>query len=142
MIGRDRPEVLAIDGEWDEPTLMRHMRERNIIGMVAETDDRVVGYMVYELSAERFSLIRFGVAPAWRHRGIGSQMIERLVGKLSTHRRREIVCTVNERDLPLLLFLKRMAFTATGIERDYFDDGDGIVMTYTLAAEVFGGLDE
>jgi ribosomal protein S18 acetylase RimI-like enzyme len=54
MIRRDFPEVLAIETEsfrfpWLEEDFIRCLRQRNCIGMVAEHDERVVGFMVYEL---------------------------------------------------------------------------------------------
>ena len=144
LIRRDVAEVIDIDGEWTESDLMRHLRSRSCIGMVAEADEaacRIVAFMIYELNPDRIDLIRFAVHPAWRLRGIGSQMAEKLICKLSSHRRKEVRCVVNERDLSMLLFLKRMGFVAQAIERDWYDDWDGIVMTYRIP-EVFGGFDE
>ena len=50
MIRRDMPSVLAIEQEcfefpWYEDDFVRCLRQRNCIGMVAELDDKVVGYM-------------------------------------------------------------------------------------------------
>ena len=54
MIRRDYAEVLAIEARgfefpWCEDDFIRCLRQRNCIGMVAERDDRVAGFMVYEL---------------------------------------------------------------------------------------------
>ena len=54
MIRRDMAEVLAIEADsfeypWSEDDFIRCLRQRNVIGMVAELDDRIVGFMVYEL---------------------------------------------------------------------------------------------
>ena len=58
MIRRDMPEVLDIesrsfDGPWSEEDFMRSLRQRNCIGMVAEHDDCIVGFMIYELHKTR-----------------------------------------------------------------------------------------
>jgi ribosomal-protein-alanine N-acetyltransferase len=55
MVRRDMPEVLAIEGEsfqnaWHEQDFVRCLRQRNCIGMVAEADMRITGYMIYELT--------------------------------------------------------------------------------------------
>ena len=54
MIRRDMPEVIPIETAsfefpWSEDDFVRCLRQRNCIGMVAEMDDQVVGFMIYEL---------------------------------------------------------------------------------------------
>ena len=67
MIRRDMPEVLAIESEnfefpWLEEDFIRSLRQRNCIGMIAEHDDRVVGFMIYELHKTRIHVLNFAVA--------------------------------------------------------------------------------
>ena len=54
MIRRDMPEVLKIEAAsfeytWDEDEFLNLLRPRNCIGMVAEHENRVVGFMIYEM---------------------------------------------------------------------------------------------
>src|SRR4026208_605858 len=91
MIRRDMDDVLAIEQEgfefpWSEEDFIRCLRQRNCIGMVAEYDDKVVGFMIYELHKSRLHILNFAVAAAYRRRGVGSQMIAKLVAKLSNQR--------------------------------------------------------
>ena len=71
MIRRDMPEVLAIEHAsfeypWCEEEFLRVLRQRNCIGMVAEHEDRVVGFMIYELHKTKLHVLNFAVAPGWR----------------------------------------------------------------------------
>ena len=89
MIRRDMPEVLAIEGQsfefpWAEDDFLRQLRQRNCIGMVADHGDEVVGFMIYELHKTRLHVLNFAVAPEHRRRGIGRQMMAKLMGKLSS----------------------------------------------------------
>ena len=82
MIRRDMPEVLGIEAEsfefpWLEEDFIRCLRQRNCIGMVAEHDDRVVGFMIYELAKNRIQVLNFATAAEHRRRGVGTQMIGR-----------------------------------------------------------------
>ena len=57
MIRRDMPEVLQAEQQsfeyaWTEDDFLRCLRQRNCIGMVAEHQDRIVGFMIYELRSE------------------------------------------------------------------------------------------
>src|SRR5882724_1041353 len=92
MIRRDMPEVLEIEGAgfefpWCEDDFIRCLRQRNCIGMVCEHADRVVGFMIYELHKTRLHLLNFAVSPQFRRQSAGTQMLSKLIGKLSSQRR-------------------------------------------------------
>lgn len=137
MIRRDMLEVLEIEGEsfefpWLEEDFIRQLRQRNCIGMVAEHEDRVVGFMVYELNKTRLHVLNFAVAADYRHMGVGSQMIAKLIGKLSAQRRTRIVLEVRETNLPAQLFFRASGFRAVSVLRDYYEDTpeDAYLMQY------------
>ena len=142
MIRRDMPEVLAIESQsfefpWLEEDFIRCLRQRNCIGMVAEHDDRVVGFMIYELHKTRIHVLNFAVAPEYRRRGVGSQMIAKLIGKLSTQRRSRIVLEVRETNLAAQLFFRENGFRAVSVLRSYYDDTpeDAYLMQYRYRPE-------
>jgi len=140
MIRRDMPEVLraeqdSFDFSWTEDDFLRCLRQRNCIGMVAEVDDRVVGFMIYELHKTKLHVLNFAVAPEWRRMGIGGQMVLKLVGKLSSHRRTKITLAVRESNLAAQLFFRSQAFKATRVLRAYYEDSgeDAYLMNYKIA---------
>ncbi len=139
MIRRDMPEVVAIEQQsfdlpWSEDEFLRVLRQRNCIGMVAEQAERVVGFMIYELHKYRLEILNFAVHPAHRHEGIGAQMVEKLKGKLSAHRRTRIVLMARESNLTAQLFYRAVGFRATEVVRDYYEDTaeDGYLFQYAL----------
>src|SRR5262245_34265263 len=104
MIRRDMSEVLDIEHEsfeypWSEDDFIRCLRQRNCIGMVAEHDDRIAGFMIYELHKSRLHVLNFAVGKHFRRRGVGEQMTNKLVGKLSNQRRTRILLEVRETNL-------------------------------------------
>ena len=139
MIRRDMPEVLEIEQQafefpWSEDDFLRCLRQRNCIGMVAEFEERVVGFMIYELHKTRLHVLNFAVRRDIRRRGVGSSMIQKLVSKLSQQRRNRILLEVRETNLPAQLFFRRLNFRAVSIMREFWMDSeeDAIVMQYTL----------
>ena len=69
MIRRDMADVLRIERasfeqEWSEEDFLNCLRQRNCIGMVAEHDNEVVGFMVYGLHKSRLQIMNFSVAPS------------------------------------------------------------------------------
>jgi ribosomal-protein-alanine N-acetyltransferase len=128
MIRRDMPVVLdiesrAFDSPWEEE-FSCCLRQRNCIGMVADVDDQVVGFMVYELHKHFLHLLNFAVDPRVLRCGIGTAMIEKLVGKLSHDRRSRVVCFVRDSNLTAHLFFKAMGFVATRVLKAHWSDGE------------------
>ncbi|MEM9352989.1 MAG: ribosomal protein S18-alanine N-acetyltransferase [Planctomycetota bacterium] len=142
MIRRDMPEVLGIESEsfefpWFEEDFIRCLRQRNCIGMVAESGERVVGFMIYELHRTRLHILNFAVAADARRDGVGSQMVDKLIGKLSSERRTRISLEVRETNLPAQLFFKEVGFRATTVLRAYYEDSpeDAYIMQFRYDAK-------
>jgi [ribosomal protein S18]-alanine N-acetyltransferase len=142
MIRRDMPEILATEREgfefpWLEDDFIRCLRQRNCIGMVAEHEDRVVGFMIYELQKCRIHVLNFAVAGEFRRRGVGSQMIAKLAAKLSAQRRNRIMLSVRETNLAAQLFFRENGFRAVSVLRDYYADTpeDAYLMQFRYRAE-------
>lgn len=129
LIRRDMPEVLQIEqasfqSPWNDEDFLCCLRQRNCIGMVAEYEQRIVGYMIYELHKTRLHILNFAVAPEFRRAGIGGQMVLRLIDKLSQQRRNEILLEVRERNLEAQLFFREQGFRAISVLRCHYDDTD------------------
>jgi len=142
MIRRDMPEVLDAEEEsfefpWLEEDFIRCLRQRNCIGMVAEHEDRVVGFMIYELHKNRIHVLNFAVASDYRRRGVGSQMVAKLIGKLSSQRRSRVVLEVRETNLAAQLFFRESGFRAVSVLRAYYEDTpeDAYLMQYRYRSE-------
>lgn len=154
MIRRDMPEVLkaelaSFDFAWTEEDFLRCLRQRNCIGMVAEVDgpigtmngphtgSRVIGFMIYELHKNRLHVLNFAVHPQARRTGIGSQMVAKLINKLSTHRRQKITLAVRERNLSAQMFFRAHDFKATRVLRNYYEDSgeDAFQMEFRVGDE-------
>ncbi len=128
MIRRDMPQVTraeraCFDVSWTEDDFLRCLRQRNCIGMVAEVNDALAGFMIYELHKTRLHVLNFAVAPGARRRGVGGVMVGKLVYKLTSHRRQKITLAVRERNLPAQMFFRAHGFRATRVLPNYYADG-------------------
>ena len=127
MIRRDMTDVLSIEDHsfefpWSESDFIRALRERNCIGLVAELENKIVGYVIYELATSELHVLNLAIAPSHRRRGVGSKLIEKLIGKLSFQRRERILLEVRETNLAAQLFFKQTGFRAVSVLRDFYDD--------------------
>jgi ribosomal-protein-alanine N-acetyltransferase len=140
MIRRDMPEVLNIINTLSvthtEEEILEELRQRNCIGMVAEYDDKIVGYMIYILHKKRLELSHFAIRLDYRRQQIGTQMINKIKGKLSGHRRTSVNITVPEDEIVMLNFFKSNGFAAElPILKERFGDRDGYYLVYNLPPE-------
>lgn len=129
IVRRDYEEVLAIEqasfaSPWTMTDVLTFMSQRNNIGMVAEFQEKIVGYFLYELHKEALRVVDFAVAPAFRREGVGRQMVARLLRKLSQQRRTEVVLEVSERNLAAQVFFRKMGFLAVGVLKNFYKDCD------------------
>ena len=68
VIGRDLPEILGIEHEsfefpWREVDFIRLLERRDCIGIVADANDHIAGYMIYERNKGRIDLLNLAVDP-------------------------------------------------------------------------------
>lgn len=130
MIRQDMYRVLEIEkqcfgsGAWNQDEFIRHLRIRNTIGMVAELDDHILGYMVYALHKATLELLNLGVDPKYQRSGVGSALMEKLKRKIHAGSRSKLVAMVSEHNLAGQLFFRSQGLRCTGIEKNFFDDTD------------------
>lgn len=129
MIRRDMPEVLGIEAgsfgaPWDEEEFINNLRQRNCIGMVAELEEQVIGFMVYELRKTSLEFLNFSVHEDFRRKGIAESMVRKLFGKLSAQRRRSVHAMISEKnDVAIRTFLNT-GFDLQGIAQSPYEDSE------------------
>lgn len=139
MIKRDMIEILQIENEsfefpWSEDDFIRCLRQRNCIGMTAEYQERITGFMIYELHHNRLHVLNFAVAREFRRKGVGQQMVKKLIGKLSSQRRTRLMLEIRETNLAALIFFRKLGFRAISVLRDFYVDTteDAYLMQFLL----------
>lgn len=135
MIRRDMSEVLDIENKcfefpWTEDDFIRCLRQRNCIGMVAEHDDRVMGYMIYALFDKSIHLLNFAVCKAFHRRGVGRQLVDKMVGKLSHLRRNKICLEIRDSNIDAQKFFSKCGFLAKQIMPQFYQETDDDAYTF------------
>lgn len=116
MIREDLDAVVEIDRmSFDDPLsgdeFIARLRCFNTIGMVAEADRVIVGYVIYSLHASHLFVSRLAVHPRHRMQRVGRTLLHKLFCKLH-ERRPEMLIDVLDTELGAHLFLKACGFTA------------------------------
>lgn len=130
MIRRDMTDILMMEQgqrmSWSEEQFLSCLRQRNCIGMVAEVNDVVVGYMIYELFPKKLEVLKV----VGGDRTVLDRMLAKLASKLSSHRRILVGLNVDEHDLDMHLALKRNGYDAIRVIKN--SDGDSYRFVYRL----------
>jgi len=131
MIRKDMPEVLNIEeltnsNPDNEEQFLSYLRQKNIIGMVSEYQEQVVGFMIYELQKFNLDIIKFAVHPNYQRQSIGAGMINKLKSKLHNCRRTFIQTEVDDFNLKGQLFLQSRRFIATKVIRNRYQGKNDI----------------
>jgi ribosomal-protein-alanine N-acetyltransferase len=146
MILRDMPEVLEAEGDSDvlciEEYVIRCLRQRNCMGLVAEAQRRVLGFMLYELFENYFNILNLCVHPDARRRGVGTEMVGKLCGKLSEGRNC-ILLKLRETNLGAQIFLRGRGFRAISTLHGFYKDTgeDAYLMQYKHVSRTRGGVE-
>ncbi|MCC7424354.1 MAG: GNAT family N-acetyltransferase [Planctomycetaceae bacterium] len=132
LIRRDFPAVLNIEQlgnppYWTEEDFLNALRRKNCIGMVATKpcDDGTaepLGFMVYELDKGSLTIVNFAVHPAFRRKGIGRAMVNRLIDKLNQQRRHSFFVRTRESNLVAQRFFSACGLRAEWVDRGHFED--------------------
>ena len=143
MLRRDMPAILDIERHsfewpWEEEDFVRQLLLRNCMGTIAEYEEQIIGYMIYELHKTRYDVVNFAVHPSYRRQDIGTQMVDKLKGRLSMRRRHSITVAVCETNMDALLFFRAMGMNAVEIERNAYEHNnrDAYLMRYRYVPQL------
>lgn len=128
MIRYDMPNILQIENDnflspWQDDDFLCCTRERNVMGMVADYNQKALGYMLYHVQKSHIEIIRLAVAPEFQHQNVGHALIQRLIDKPPNNLHRKIIMNVQESNLGAQLFFRSQGFKAASTIQDHlFDD--------------------
>jgi ribosomal-protein-alanine N-acetyltransferase len=143
MVRRDFAQVLAIEETcfefpWTEQEFLQCLQQKpNCLGIVAEHEGRVVGFVIYETPKSRLFITNIAVDPEFQRHGIARQMIQKLVSKMIYQRRHKIAIEIRETNLPALLCFRSLGFKSATILKNFYDNQneDTYVLQYRLGKE-------
>ena len=142
MVRRDFAQVLAIEQAcfefpWTEEEFRQCLQQPNCLGIVAEHEGRVVGFVIYETPKSRIFLTNIAVDPEFQRRNVARQMIQKLVSKMIYQRRHRIMIEIRETNLSALLCFRALGFRVATILKNFYEgqSEDAYVLQYRLGAE-------
>lgn len=123
-------EGLSFPEPWSKQEFVATLKLPQVVGYVVEIDKEIIGYIIFEIiaNAECYHILNLAVSPDWRRQGAGRALLQKI---LSESDWLSISLMVSDRNLDCHLFLKKMAFEAFSVARDYFaEDHDAYEFMY------------
>jgi len=130
-------EQLCFDDPWTRQEFGDAFRCSQIVGRIAEHNNRVVAYIIYELHSTYVQITNLAVCPSRQRWGVGGAMVRELLGRVNTTRRRQVYADIRETNLDAQLFFKSLGFKATGILKGLYENPWGVTEdAYSMRLDV------
>src|SRR6185369_14248712 len=100
---------------WSEAEFEDSLRSPDARGIVAEHDNKVVGYVIVEQARRSIELLNITVDRAVRRAGIGSLLVDAIKQRLTPNALNKIYTVVAETNLDGHFFFSRTGFVATAV---------------------------
>ncbi|HET9870905.1 MAG TPA: ribosomal protein S18-alanine N-acetyltransferase [bacterium] len=135
MLEVDLDQVVAIErasmpSPWSRELFEEELRRPLAHYFVMEVEGQVAGYMGYWQAPEEAHIINLAVAPEFRRRGLGREMIERCVDYAAGRGSRLATLEVREGNQAAQALYEKCQFRSIAIRKQYYSDNleDAIVM--------------
>jgi len=126
-------EADAFESPWCEEDFEGHIKAPESVALVVESDTEILGYLVFGLDDEWIRVFSCVVADGYRRHGIGSAMVNRLIGTSAAQRRKGIAAHVPERNVAAQLLFRSCGLRAVAILPGYLLDGQDVyLMRYAM----------
>lgn len=148
MILRDMPQIYEIENQsfpepWPQEEFMKVLKTKSCIGFVAEKDDNILGFMIYQCCDNSYELVNLAVGEQHRRQGIAKELVNHLLDKMVKFNKRQLQAAVSERNLNAQLFFKHLGFRASVVRNYYNKDHDAYMFVKNgLTAETNKERDE
>ncbi|MFC1543059.1 ribosomal protein S18-alanine N-acetyltransferase, partial [Candidatus Neomarinimicrobiota bacterium] len=117
-------EELCYDHPWPRESFEEEIERNDVgVGMVAEDEGLVVGFLTGMTVLDEFHLHNLAVHPDFRGRGIGRKLVEALESLCRQRDLRRIILEVREDDEIARRLYQVMGFESVGTRKDYYGPG-------------------
>lgn len=113
-------ETVCFSDPWSENSIASELNNRLSFWLVAEVDDRVVGYVGSQSVLDGADMMNLAVAPGYRRRGIGDALVNALVSHLQQNGVIVLLLEVRASNAPAISLYQNLGFEQVGRRPNYY----------------------
>ncbi|HEY7712914.1 MAG TPA: ribosomal protein S18-alanine N-acetyltransferase [Candidatus Binatia bacterium] len=136
----DLDEVMAIERTsyqypWSAGFFRQELQVACARSILAETDGRIIGYVLYWLLPGGIDIHNLAVHVDFRRRGIARRLLQSVVEEARRQSISRVMLEVRKSNLIAQKLYQQVGFTTTGIRKGYYSDNgeDALAMTLELS---------
>lgn len=124
------------DDFWTTSILKQELQNPNSRYFVAIQDDSVLGFAGIWKSVDEYHITNIVVRKDLRKKGIGSQLLEKLIEVAKSEKVTSLTLEVNTNNLSAKKLYKKYGFQILGIRKKYYHQtDDALIMTFYFNAQ-------
>ncbi len=132
---KDIDELLKIEkksfvSHWNKQTFFEEFTSENGHYLVAKIDGKIVGYSGFRHVLDEGHITTLAVHPKYRKKGIGTQIIAKLIEDAKAKNLKKLFLEVRQSNLPAQKIYKSLGFKVIDRRREYYQHPleDALVM--------------
>lgn len=126
MCEKDLEQVTAIEKKifsipWSEKAFADSLASNNTLYLVAESENRIVGYCGMYISFEEGNITNVAVAPLFRRKKIARHMLEEILTRAKEKNVSDVILEVRETNVPAISLYEQLGFKEAGIRKNFYE---------------------
>jgi len=129
MRERDLEEILKIEKEnfkypWKKSYFEYDLRRPNAYCLVAELDNKIIGYLVAWEMADEIHLANISVAKNYQRKGVGTKLMNELITIAKLREIKKIYLETRVSNIAAQNFYQKFNFKYAYLRKGYYSDGE------------------
>jgi ribosomal protein S18 acetylase RimI-like enzyme len=115
-------------GEEEQLTFDREFTVWKLAGYVAKVDNSIIGFVSIAETGDAVTVVALGVLPQYQCSGVGSRLVEKVQGEAKRLRKRRLLVSTSNDDLPALAFYQSLGFQIYEVKPDVVAQKHGAIL--------------
>ena len=125
--------ISDFDDFWNYNILKEELESIDSKYIVAKTNDgEIISFAGIKIIVDTADIMNIVVKKSWRNQGVGNFLLNNLVSICKDLNLLSLSLEVNEDNYPAIHLYKKFGFKNIGVRKNYYQDKNGIVMSYKL----------
>lgn len=113
-------EKVCFHDPWSENSIASELNNRLSLWFVAVQGDQVIGYVGSQTVLGETDMMNIAVHPNYRKQGIGTELIEHLIGALASRGSHSLMLEVRISNEAAISVYKKLGFAEVGCRKNYY----------------------